>query len=374
MEIDIVAKFASKTGFIRNKNHNGKNYTVSDIHVYTFFGDMHHTILCGSLLFNRFCDNSKYNIVLTWPGMECFFDTADEILTLSHDIQYEKIYNNANDSKNNSINHDLIIRTANEYFLNVKTADSFLGTTELSIQKLINTGVINYQYYPFLEQSPNLKSPPRSKKSVVFFPVKEYKTIIANEEIPVIFNDKAYREIFKILSDKGFQVVCIQNKWTYNLQNENLGNVVFVNEYKFQNIMQCIRKYGCYFDLFSDNNILGLLAQTPTFSVTIRSIYRKYKRDLESYIFDYDSRNKTIYSFFESLFDGISLNYNYIISIIDRFVEYYEEVSIDYKSELVKEKEINLAGYLKQVNRYKKAKFISKCLFTKEREKKDAQG
>jgi hypothetical protein len=315
MEIDIVAKFASKTGFIRNKNHNGKNYTVSDIHVYTFFGDMHHTILCGSLLFNRFCDNSKYNIVLTWPGMECFFDTADEILTLSPDIQYDKIYNNANDSKNNSINHDLIIRTANEYFLNVKTADSFLGTTELSIQKLINTGVINYQYYPFLEQSPNLKSPPRSKKSVVFFPVKEYKTIIANEEIPVIFNDKAYREIFKILSDKGFQVVCIQNKWTYNLQNENLGNVVFVNEYKFQNIMQCIRKYGCYFDLFSDNNILGLLAQTPTFSVTIRSIYRKYKRDLESYIFDYDSRNKTIYSFFESLFDGISLNYNYIISI-----------------------------------------------------------
>jgi hypothetical protein len=374
METDIVAKFANKTGFIRNRRPSGKNFAASDINVFTFFGDMHHTILSGALFFDRLVDNSKYNIVLTWPGMECFFSTADEILTLSPDLQYEKIYNNANDSKNNSVNHDLIVRTANEYFLNVKTADNFVGSTQNAMQKILDSNFLNYQYHKFLEQSGNFKSPPKQKKSVVFFPIKEYKTIISNAEIPVIFNDKAYREIFRILGDRGFQVVCIQNKWTFNLQNENFGNVVFVNEYKFENILQCIRKYGCYFDLFTDNSILAMLAQVPVFSVNLRSIYNKYKRDVESYIFDFENKNKTIYSFFESLFNDTSLNYDYLISIIDRFADFYEESSIGYKPDLVKEKEINLAGYIKQINRYKKAKFISKCLFTKEREKKDAQG
>jgi hypothetical protein len=371
MEFDIIEKFCTKTGFSRKRLNRHKTFSSSNIAVHIFLGDLHSTIIGGSLLLPANIDKTKYNVVITWPGLEVFFDT-DEVLTLSADLNFQKLYMGASDFSNEGSNFNLIVRSANEYFLHVNTASELFGTTRQSLMRIQNQKKLLVNYLTCLHDAKLYKTSGVSQKSVVFFPIKDYKTEFRDTTVPVVISDNIYKEIFKSLSAEGFQIICIQNDWTFDLQNQSMGNVIFVKEPNFEGILKCIRKYGCFFSVFSDLDLLGYMAQVPTFSICQRSYYLKHKRDLEAFIYDCVSHNKTIFSFFESMHDSNALNYSFLNSIIERFVDFYDDVVSAFIKPLVENKEINLDVYIEILNKYKKPKFISKFLFAKEREKNES--
>ena len=59
------------------------------------------------------------------------------------------------------------------------------------------------------------------------------------------------------------------------------------------------------------------------------------KKDLEKYIFDFTGRNNIIFSFFESFYDSTGLNVAQVSNIIDRFVEFYDNMVYNFTNQII---------------------------------------
>lgn len=375
MENDLIQRFADRTGFNRYVLSGKKPSSVGDIQVFVCLGDLHSTLFCSKVFKDRFSINGGYNVVLTWPGLQKFFD-VDEVLTLNENVAYKKFHDKADGLRNEDGNLQIIIRSLNEYFMNVHKVNELIKEYDTCLNNdLLKTKSFSLDSYKFLKFYNSVLSVPLLKKRVLFFPIDYHKKVTQNKLVPYIFDYRIYVEIFKQLGKRGFQVCCIQNGWTINLHDKITDDfLTFVQEDDFSKVLMFARAYGCFFDLLTDMSIFGNLAQAPVFSVTERSYFVNKKRDLESYIFDYTGVNKFVFSFYEAFYTSEGLNYDFISSIIDRFVEFYEyDVSV-YGKDIVDYREVDFAEYIKEKNKFKKAKFISKLLVKKEREKYHEEG
>jgi hypothetical protein len=370
VENDLIERFTKKTGLKRYKKTDRLPDKLQNIMVYVVLGDFHSTIFSSTVFKKLIGQTNSYNVILTWPGFQHLFDT-EEVLTLDTSIQFKTLHATAKGLINKNNNLEILFRSLNEYFLQVFNISDVIQDYKetLDLEKLKYRS-LDFQAYNFLKFSDSLKPVKMNKNKVIFFPIDRYQTIFNNKSVDFIFDYKIYINIFKELSKLGFEVACIQNRWTFNFKDKPLeSDVKFISEDDIDKILMHIRCYGCFVDLFSDISLLGHLAQVPTFSLYERSYFSKNKRDVEFFVLDQTGRNHIIFSFFNSFHTSEGLNYGYIESIIDRFVNFYDESVVSFSQVLIEKKEVNFAPYLKKINSMKKAKFISKLFLQKEREK-----
>lgn len=370
MENDLIERFTKKTGLKRYKKTDRLPDKLQNIMVYVVLGDFHSTIFSSTVFKKLIGQTNAYNVILTWPGFQYLFDT-EEVLTLDTSIQFKTLHATAKGLINKNNNLEILFRSLNEYFLQVfNISDVIQGYKEtLDLEKLEYRS-LDFQAYNFLKFSDSVKPIKMNKNKVIFFPIDCYQTMFNNKPVDFIFDYNIYINIFKALSKLGFEVACIQNRWTFNFKDKSLeSDVKFISEDDIDKILMHIRCYGCFVDLFSDISLLGHLAQVPTFSLYERSYFSKNKRDVEFFVLDQTGRNHIVFSFFNSFHTSEGLNYGYIESIIDRFVNFYDESVVSFSQILIERKEVNFAPYLKKINSMKKAKFISKLFLQKEREK-----
>lgn len=342
----------------------------SDIFIYFVLGELPAVIHFSQLFFDKIKQHNRYCVVVTWDGMERFFNTADEVLGVGKNLSFKTIYKGANYLSNTSGSAELLLRSANEHFLNVQKADSLgIQYDKTFSDHFLGTRFTLESPY-FVKETDRVYDFKINKKSVVFFPIDFYKTIVQGNDVPVIFNSGIYKEIFRVLSSLGFKIICVQNDWCYNLSaNPISADVQFFHENSFDKIIMLIRKHGCFFDLFTDLSILSYLAQVPCFSVFERSSYAILKRDIEKYVFDFTNSNKILFSFFSSFFKNNGLNHEHFNSIIDRFAEFYEDSVANQRKQLIQSKEVNFDPYLRHIANRTQAKFISKLLLNKKEER-----
>jgi hypothetical protein len=366
VEVDLIEKYTRKTGMGRIKISNKNFSSPHDIFLYFFLGEFHTIVHISQLFTKQVFDSNRYNVIVTWDGMEGMFPDADEVLTVGKKLSNNILYNGAEGCNNISSGALLLLRLANEYFLNVfKSSDLKIPYNNNFTSALFSK---NFDYFSpnFLRNTDREFNFKINKKSVVIFPFKFYKKIVHNKEIPVLLGDGFFRETIKKLSSFGFKVICIQNDWCFNIGDRPIqADVEFIHESKFDRIIMIMRKYGCVFDFFGDLSVLGYMAQVPCFSVAERSYFMNQKKDLEKYIFDFTGRNNIIFSFFESFYDSTGLNVAQVSNIIDRFVEFYDNMVYNFTNQIIEHKEVDFVPYVKYSVAKKQAKIISKCLLEK---------
>lgn len=366
MEIDLIEKYVKKSGMSRIKLSKGKFNNPHDVFLYFFLGELQNTIHISQLFLPNCLDKNRYNVVVTWDGLEGMFAGVDEVLTVGKNLSSNILYNGAEGLHNKSSGSALLLRLANEYFLNVyKSSDLKIPYDNNFSDDILKK---NFMYFApdFLRNTDREFNFKINKKTVVLFPFQHYKKILNGKEVPVLLSDGFYRETIRKLSSFGFKVICIQNDWCFNIANRPIqADVEFISESKFDRIVMIMRKYGCVFDFFGDLTVLAYLAQVPCFSVAERTYFMKQRKDLEKYIFDFTGRNHIVFSFFESFYDTSGLNVSQINNIIDRFVEFYNNMVYNFTNQIIEHKEVDFGPYIKYSVSKKQARIISKCLLEK---------
>jgi hypothetical protein len=366
VEVDLIEKYVKKSGMSRVKLTNAKISSPHNVFVYFFLGELQTIIHISQLFLSSSIDKNRYNVVITWDGLEGLFTGVDEVLTVGKQLSCNVLYNGAEGCDNKSAGAVLLLRLANEYFLNVfKASDLKIPYTNNFTDAILEKN-FNYFSPSFLRNTDREYNFKINKKTVVIFPFQHYKKILYNREVPVLISDSFYREAIRKLSALGFKVICIQNDWCFNISDRPIqADVEFIKESRFDRIVMLMRKYGCVFDFFGDLTVLSYLAQVACFSVAERTYFMKQRKDLEKYIFDFIGRNHIIFSFFESFYDGGSLNIGQIDNIIDRFVEFYNNMIFNFTNQIIEHKEVDFGPYLKYSVAKKHAKIISKCILEK---------
>lgn len=368
MENDIISKFIKRTGLKRIKISDRGYRSVEDIRINVALGEAQ-SLLAASRLFSGF-DPLKYNVLFTFPGFEGIFDDADEIITFDENFPYLRLYDNAKGLVNDSDSVRQIKRSLNEYFVSVVDFQEFLPLYKEKLDfKITETSRLPIHALPFLNEVSFNRY--LNRKSVVLLPWKKHKSLVYNRAlVPVLLNEKIYDSIVKNLVDNRYHVTCIQNGYTFTLnQNYSSDRVTFLQTDNFKKIIQTIRENKCLFSFFEDLSIMGHLAQVPVFSVAERSLYINMAKDLEFYIFDCTGANSNIFTFYDSFFNGTNLNHNYISNIIDRFIEFYDQMVFNYNKPIVLSKEVDFKPYLELITKRKHSKFISKFIAQKEEDK-----
>ena len=371
MESNLINKFIQRTGLKRIKVSQRGYQKVEDIRVIVCLGDIP-SVIAASRLFDGF-DIGKYNVLLTFPGMEGIFENVDEIITFEESFPYLRLHDEAEGIVNSADSVRQIKRSLNEYFINVSDITDFIKsygkTINFNITEKNNLVLNNWDW---LKNVANLQP---KNRSVVLIPWKKHRTLFKSESIiPVLLSENIYKEIIKILVENRYQVTCIQNQYTFTMPNLfSKDKVNYVKEESCSKIIQTIRENKCLFSFFDNVSVLGYMAQVPVFTIAERSYYMKTMQDLESFIFDCTSHNGCKFSFYSSFFDDRTLNVDYVSNIIDRFIEFYDQMVFNYDKQYLSAKEIDFLPYLEICTKRKNAKFISKFIKKKE-EEKYAQG
>jgi hypothetical protein len=365
-------RYVNKTGLTREilqDTISAKN--ISDIVIYPLFGDLHSVIFIGQLLLDKVVNKNKYNIVLTWPGLEKLISGANEVWCLSTSYNYKAFHDQAQGIDNVGSAKNVLMRSLNENFINIDELKQIKKRYNHNIEKeFLQEKPFTLQGFQYLPASNLINIEKSNKKKVLIFPFLTHKVISDNSIVHELIDPMIYIEIVRRLLSYGYHVFCVQNDWTANLKSDiSSSEITFVEDNNFERIISYARYAGCFFDIFNDLQIIGLLAQIPVFSLYERVFYFEAKKDLERKIFDFNEKNEIFFSFVGMCKRAANLNIEYLNSIIDRFDDFYSRVVLNSHKPFFNEKQVDVSSYIKECVRRYKPKLITSMLDKKEREK-----
>jgi hypothetical protein len=369
---EYLNRYVNKTGFTRHINVDSITAkSVADVVIYPFFGDLHSVIFSGQILLDKVLNPSKYNIVITWPGIEKLIKGANEVWCFSTSYNYKAFHNQAQGIENNGAAKNVIMRSLNENFVNIDSLKSIKEKYNFTVnKKFFEEKPFTLKGFEYLPAS-NLQGIEKSnKKKVMIFPFITTKYVKDNKIIHEVVDPTIYIEIIRRLVSYGYHVFCVQNDWTADIKDElKSTEITIIEDNNFERIISYTRHSGCFFDIFNDLQILGLMAQVPTFSLYERSFYYFAKKDLEREIFNFTDQNMVVFSFVSMFRKVLNLNIEFFNSIIDRFDDFYTRKVYNFHKPFIIQKNVDVSSYVaERVSRYKPT-FITSMLEKKEREK-----
>jgi hypothetical protein len=368
-----IEKFVSKYGFVRKKISKSNPHDLLDLNLIPLFGTIQSLILFGQVISSKIFQKEKYNIVVTWPGMECLFPHAHEVWTLNPSYPVQQFYDKAYGIDNNSNNLLVIMRSLNENFLNVMNLshikvfyDDVLKDASIKIKEHEVAGmpVLPHTNLPLLRSG--------IKKSVLIYPSNKFVAYENKKLVSKNYFDDFYIDLVKNLIDRGYLVYCVQNSATIDLKS-NFKNdyLIYIEDYDLYKIISYAYHAGCFLDFFGDLFHIGLLAQVPVFCMCERNLWYGMRRDAEHFLLDFTGKNENIFSFLYLFGGQKNLNGYFINSIIDRFDSFYYMNVANRQKTFVHFKKVDFGKYLSQKVFKYKPKFISKLYKEKEREKNE---
>jgi len=125
-EESYLDKYIKKIGYVREKLSNKDIPAIQKIRIIILFGDIDSTIMFSKSVYNNIIrKDDYYDIVISWNGMSSFFEKADEYWSLADDKIVDQLYKKTDGIQNNSESLFSLIRSLNEYFMNVNTANDY---------------------------------------------------------------------------------------------------------------------------------------------------------------------------------------------------------------------------------------------------------
>lgn len=358
---EYIARYTNKAGFVRNKLSDKVVSDIKKIKILLIFGDLQETVFFGQTVYKNLCCNSDdYNIVVTWPGIQCFFQNADEVWYSSNSGLPVELYNSCSGIGNKSKYIGVITRSLNEFFLNVTNGIDYEKYFEYFIKDefIKKYPIIEFQYpvlLPrnslnkiFFERLANLP-----KKQIVLIPYNKTRMLQNERSIIIPHYEDLYKCLIDVLLEMNYGVVCIQNDFTFDMSRiMSHDNLLTIKEIDYQKILTLTRNIGSYIDFFGNSSFVGLLSQTNTFVINERNLWFGLKKYQELNIYKNEFGYKNYFSFlkFNDPYNK-ELNISYFRNIIKCLNDFINETNLETEPGLHKNKQILFTEIVKKNNK-----------------------
>jgi hypothetical protein len=352
---DYIQKYIEKTGLVREKISSPQVPEPKKIKVFAIFGELASLALFSKTVYPQLvADEKYYNIVLTWNGLRCFFDKADEVWGLNQSHNNLEFYKESVGIANDSKNINVITRSLHEYFLNVVNPNdykdffsSYLKENFYTTFKTANLYFPEYLTNNYLSKMFIEKIQLSRDKNIAIMPMKYFIHWQDGKQHIVNHYQDLYQDLIMSMLEKKYNVFCIQNDFTFdisrNLQNDNLH---YFKENDFQKIITMIHRIGNYFDYFGNSTFVGMLAQADCFNVVERNTWINSRKMQEHSIFASNKICKNYFSFLNLVRTDVDLNQSYfkgIIRSLDEFCKKNESNTFN----IMRQKQVNFDDVIK---------------------------
>jgi hypothetical protein len=314
--IEFLKKVAERISFKR-KRYDDQNVPtdLDDIVVVPFFGDLKHTHVFSSFLLNNFkkLKNSKYLILISYPGFEVLFPYADEYWQTSDFSSLNQIFFKSDYLENKSQFYLNLLRTLNENFRNV-LSDSFFK--DLYQDKFTNKfwELFDFETNVFLPMIPSssvldkecLKTLNLNNPKLFIHPGHTINVWSNGKYNKFVVPIKFYSELISYLKKQGIFPVIWNGSFSYDLSGEFKNHVdcLMINSNNLFEILPAIRSTGLALDIFNSFSKLASVARTPSIIFEERSKYFLTKEYEIDDLLNLELPNKRIFHFTNTIIKG----------------------------------------------------------------------
>jgi hypothetical protein len=283
-----LKRAAERIGFDRVRYNEEKTPSLpEDICVMVFFGDVRSSFILSSILLKKYREQikgSKYFILCSWPGQECFFPYVDEYWAIKNEDILGNLQKGALGFYNTSESELFIIRKLNWFFKDVvdfsvlndyynngitqKFWDRFQNITR-TLPSVPSVGIMGSQFMHQLEE--------KKGEKVVLYPSKFIQHWKYGESSLLKSSREFWLSLSKKMLDNNIIPVIFQDFRTYDLSNTLTDECIYVDEKETYKLLGIMRHVGCVLDVFSGISRLAIAARTPFLACDERSRYMGLK-------------------------------------------------------------------------------------------------
>jgi hypothetical protein len=364
--IEFLNNVAEKINFKRQKYDDSNSPTdLDDILVISYFGDIKHTCILSEFILNNFkkLKNSKYLILISYPGFEHLFPYIDEYWSPSDLSNINQIFLNSEYFENKSKFYIDLTRNLNENFRNVMTADSF---KEFYYNKFTDKfwESFNFETNFFLPMIASSSVLPKEtiktinlNNSKVFIHPSQTINVWSNGKYnKVLINKNFYIELIKYLKENKIFPVIWNNNFSYDLSSEFKEQIdcLTINSNNMFEILPAIRMTGLCLDIFNDISKFSNIARTPSLIFEERNKYFLSKEYELDDILNLGLPGKRLFALSNTIIRGNKSYwereiFNPIKSYCDEYLPYIDKESLPNTSEINKKMDISLIRKLKNI-------------------------
>jgi len=357
---EYIARYVAKVGLHREKLSTKIVQDLRSVNVFIIFGELSQTVLFAKTVYDyEVANDDSYNIVITWPGIRCFFSKADEVWSPSSNQSFSELYNKSDGILNNSKFINILSRSLNEVFLNIKQSyeftkyfKNFITASFIEKYKEIKVNLpalVSKNNLPnfFFDKVANLP-----QKQLLLMPFTKSVSFQQGKNNVINHYESLYVTLVKALLDHGYGIVCVSNDFTFDLSRSmDEKNVLFVKETDFQKIITMCYMVGTYLDYFGNSSFLGCLSQSNCFNVVERNTWFESKKIQEYEIYNSGNKIKNYFSFLNfNNPDDHTLNTHYFNNIISCLDQFFDERQLKIEKAVMKQKVVNLVNTAKMTN------------------------
>lgn len=364
--IEFLNTVSEKINFKRQKYDDSNVPTdLDDILVLPYFGDTKHTCILSEFILSNFkkLKNSKYLILISYPGLEHLFPYIDEYWSPSDLSNINQVFLNSEYFENKSKFYIDLTRNLNENFRNVITADFF---KELYYNKFTNKfwESFNFEtnfFLPMVASSSVLsKEIIRTinlNNSKVFIHPSQTINVWSNGKYnKVLVNKNFYIELIKYLKENKIFPVIWNNNFSYDLSGEFKEQIdcLTINSNNMFEILPAMRMTGLCLDIFNDTSKFSNIARTPSLIFEERNKYFLSKEYELDDILNLDLPGKRFFALSNTILRGNKTYweneiFNPIKSYCNDYLPYIDKESLPNTSEINKKMNISLIRKLKNI-------------------------
>jgi hypothetical protein len=364
---EYLVRYANKVGLQREKISHKNLDDIRSVKVFVILGELAQTVFFAKTVYDyEIADEKSYNIVISWNGLRCFFGKSDEFWYLGNSNNIDELYRNTDGINNESKLINVISRSLNEVFFNVKHAHEYnkYFKSYLTDEFILKYPDIKISFPSLLSRAslPNFfneKLPNLPKNKIVIMPFKKSISFQYGKNHIIDHYEFLYQSIIRSFLTQGIGVVCVQNDFTFDLsldlQDQNL---LFIKEHDFQKITTICHVVGSYIDYFGNSLFVGALAQAKCLSIMERLTWFEGKKIQEFEIYKSGRKIKNYFSFLNfNNMDDHTLNVYYCNNIISCLNQFFDERQ-DTEKFVIKQKNVNFSEIIKLTT----PKFFGKLL------------
>lgn len=256
--------------------------TVSAVTLMPFFGDLRSTFMLSSFLLKRYKEvvkDSRYFILVSWPGHEGFFPYVDEYWTVQDESILPKLFSNAKGLRNESELITLMHRNLNYFFEDVVGFESLesyydCGFTEKFFEdfETVRSFLPAVPSSTILGEGFNHKLASAPGYKIFVYPVRNFETWHQGRLRTQKVRKEFWLHLIERLLKEGFVPVVYKNFLTYDISPDLANDCIHFWEPNILKVLAAVRATDCVLDIFSGVSKWALAARCPFLSCKERAI------------------------------------------------------------------------------------------------------
>lgn len=302
----IIQRAADKAGFIRKRYiKNNVPTSVSNVSIFTFFGDIRSVCILSSLLLKRYREEAKgsrYFILCSYPGYEGLFPFVDEYWCVKEE-RAEELLSKSNGFVNDSDFLVNYVRNLNHFFEDVLDYENIRQYYDQGIKQeffdrfkhikrylpnIPSGGILGVDFMRELTKKGGYK--------VFIMPTIKINSWFDGKIRPIKTHKEFWIKLADELLQRNITPVIYKGYGLHDISAE-FTDCIYIHDVDILKVMGAMRQVGCVLDVFNGVSKLAIAARTPFVACRDRKFSIEMKDDEIDDLVGFDIPRDYVYTF-----------------------------------------------------------------------------